>query len=115
MGPSGPATSLRGNICWVLDHVAGGEGRGEGESGRWGSGVEGESGEVLGSVGELDEGEGEGWWGGRQGGGSYAGSNSGGAEGHDRWLVEEEPFGLGGKVHRMTSWVEQFLHRDGLL
>ena len=44
--------------------VAVGEGRGKGESGRWGSGVEGESGEVLGSVGELDEGEGEGWWGG---------------------------------------------------
>ena len=58
VGPSGPATSLRGNMCWVRDHVAGGEGRGEGESGRWGSGVEGESGEVLGSVGVLDEGEG---------------------------------------------------------
>ena len=34
------------------------EGRGKGELGRWGSGVEGESGEVLGSVGVLDEGEG---------------------------------------------------------
>ena len=56
---------LRGNICWVRDHVAGGEGRGEGESGRWGSGIEGESGEILGSVGKLDEGEGEGWQGGR--------------------------------------------------
>ena len=42
VGPSGPTTFLRGNICWVLDPVAGGEGRGEGESG-----------EVLGSVGEL--------------------------------------------------------------
>ena len=37
---------------------------GEGESGRWGSGVEGESGEVSRPVGELDEGEGEGWQGG---------------------------------------------------
>ena len=44
--------------------VAVGEGRRKGESGRWESGVEGESGEVFGSVGELDEGEGEGWWGG---------------------------------------------------
>ena len=41
-------------------HVADREGRGEGESGRWGSRVEGESGEVSESVGELDEGEGEG-------------------------------------------------------
>ena len=55
--PSGPATSLRGNMC-----VAGGTGRGEGELGRSGSGVEGESGEVSESVGELNEGEGEGWW-----------------------------------------------------
>ena len=72
MGPSGPATSLRGNICWVCDRVVGGEGRGEGESGRWGSRVEGESGEVL----ELDEGDGEGWGGGRYRGGLSAGSNS---------------------------------------
>ena len=55
---------LRGNMCWIHDHVSGGEGSGEGESGRWGSGVEGESGEVSVPVGELDEGEGEGWWGG---------------------------------------------------
>ena len=46
--------------------MAGGKGSGEGESGRWGRvrvrvGVEGESGEVSGPVGELDEGEGEGW------------------------------------------------------
>ena len=61
VGPSGPATSLRGNMCWVPDPVAGGEGSGDGESGRWGSGVEGESGEVSRPVGELDEGEGEGW------------------------------------------------------
>ena len=38
-----------------------GGGRGEGESGRWGSRVEGDSGEVSRPVGELDEGEGEGW------------------------------------------------------
>ena len=44
---------LSGETCWVCDHVAGGEGRGEGELGRWGNGVEGESGEVLGSVGKL--------------------------------------------------------------
>ena len=44
---------LSGETCWVRDRVAGGEGRGEGELGRWGSGVEGESGEVLGSVGKL--------------------------------------------------------------
>ena len=65
MGSSGPDTSLRGNIHWVRDPAARGEGRGEGESGRWSSRVEGESGEVLGSVGELDEGEGESWRGGR--------------------------------------------------
>ena len=41
------------------------------------------------------------------------GSNSRGAEGRDQQLVEEEPFCLGGKVHRRTSWVEQFLHREG--
>ena len=51
---------LRGNICWVRDHVAGREGRGS-----QGDGVAGESGEVLGSIGELDEGEGESWRGGR--------------------------------------------------
>ena len=39
------------------------------------------------------------------------GSNSSGAEGCSLWLVEEEPFCLGGKVHRKTSWVEQALHR----
>ena len=61
-GPSGPATSLGGNMCWVHDCVAGGGGYGE--SGRWGSGAEGESGEVSGPVGELDEGEGEGQRGG---------------------------------------------------
>ena len=42
-------------------------------------------------------------------------SNSGDAEGRDGRLVEEEPFCLGGKVHRRTSWVEQALHREGLL
>ena len=47
VGPSGPATSLRGS-CWVHDRVAVGEGRGEGESGRWSSGVEGESERFLG-------------------------------------------------------------------
>ena len=49
VGPSGPATSLRGNMYCVGDRVAG---------------VEGESREVLGPGGELDEGEGEGWQGG---------------------------------------------------
>ena len=49
---------LSGEACWVRDHVAGEEGSGEGESGRWGSGVEGGSEEVSESVGELD---GEGW------------------------------------------------------
>ena len=43
------------------------------------------------------------------------GLNCSGAEDHDRWLVEEEPFCLGGKVHRRTSWVEQAWHREGLL
>ena len=42
-----------------------GEGREEGESGRWGSRVEGESREVSESVGELHEGGREGWQGGR--------------------------------------------------
>ena len=38
------------------------------------------------------------------------------AEGGGLWLVEEEePFCLGDKVHRRTSWVEQTLHREGLL
>ena len=37
-------------------------------------------------------------------------------EGRGLQLVEEEePFCLGGKVHRRTSWVEQALHREGLL
>ena len=77
---------------------------------------EGESGEVSVSVDELDEGEGEGRRGGGYGGGSSAGSNSGGAEGCGLWLVEEEePFCLGGKVRRRTSWVEQAWHREGLL
>ena len=44
------------------------------------------------------------------------GSNSGGAEGCGLLLVEEEePFCLGGKVHRRTLWVEQAWHREGLL
>ena len=38
------------------------------------------------------------------------------AEGCGLWLVEEEePFCLGGKVHRRTSWVEQAWHREDLL
>ena len=41
-------------------------------------------------------------------------SNSRGVESHHRQLIEE-PFCLGGKVHRRTSWVEQALHREGLL
>ena len=54
VGPSGPATSLRGNVLGTdHDRVAGGEGSGERESG-----------EVSGPAGELDEGEREGWWGG---------------------------------------------------
>ena len=53
-------------MCWVHDRVLGGRGgSGEGESGKWDSRAEGESGEVLVPVGELDEGEGEG----RRGGG----------------------------------------------
>ena len=32
-GPSGPATSLRGNMCWVGDRVAGARGRGRGSRG----------------------------------------------------------------------------------
>ena len=39
-----------------------------------------------------------------------------GAEGRGLRLVkEEEPFCLGGKAHRRTSWVEQALRREGLL
>ena len=75
--------------------MAGGKGSGEGESGRWGSGVEGESGEVSGPVGELDEGEGEGW---REVVGRERAPPRG-AEGRGLRLVEEEePFCLGGKV-----------------
>ena len=56
---------LSGETCvGYVTMWGGGERSGEGESGRWGSGVYGESGDVLGSAGELDEGEGEGWWGG---------------------------------------------------
>ena len=43
------------------------------------------------------------------------GLNSEGAEVHDQPLVEEELFCLWGKVHRRTSWVEQALHKEGLL
>ena len=42
---------LSGEMCWVCDHVAGGEGSGEEDSGRWGSGVKEESGEVSRPVG----------------------------------------------------------------
>ena len=79
--------------------------------------MEGESGEVSGPVGELDEGEGEGWRvAGREGSRLWVELRGAGAEGHGLWLVdEEEPFYLGGKVHRRTSWVEQALHREGLL
>ena len=49
-------------------------------------------------------------------GDSSLGLNSRGVEGHCLRLVEEEePFCLGGKVHSRTSWVEQALHREGLL
>ena len=37
------------------------------------------------------------------------------SEGRGLQLVEEEPFCLGGKMHRRTLWVEQALHREGLL
>ena len=40
---------LSGEMCWVHDCTAGEEGRREGESGRWGSRVEGESGEFQAS------------------------------------------------------------------
>ena len=44
------------------------------------------------------------------------GSNSSGADGRNRWLVEEEePFCLGDKVHRRTLWVEEASRREGLL
>ena len=67
----------------------------------------------MGPRGELDEGEGEGR---RVGRGFVPGLNSGGVEGQGLRLVEEEePFCLGGKVHRKTSWVEQAWHREGLL
>ena len=95
---------LSGETCWVCDRVAEGEGRGEGELGRWGSGVEAESGEISGPVGELGRRGLAGW---RAGRGSSTGSNSAGAEGCGPWLAEEEePFCLGGKVYRRTSWVE---------
>ena len=40
VGPSGPATPLRGNMCWECDHVAG-VGRKEGGEGSQGDGVAG--------------------------------------------------------------------------
>ena len=44
------------------------------------------------------------------------GQSPGGAEGLGLRLPEkEEPFCLGGKVHRRTSWVEQALYWEGLL
>ena len=64
-GPLVPPPLL-GETCLVCDHVAAGEGRGEGELEEWGNRVDRDSGEVSESVGELDEGEGKGW----QGGGS---------------------------------------------
>ena len=67
----------------------------------------------MGPRGELDEGEGEGR---RVGRAFVPGLNSGGVEGQGLRLVEEEePFCLGGKVHRKTSWMEQAWHREGLL
>ena len=51
---------------------------------------------------------------GREGVRPSVGSNSGGAEGL-RLVEEEEPFCLGGKVHRRTLWVEQAWPREGLL
>ena len=53
---------------------------------------------------------------GREGSRLWVELRGAGAEGHGLWLVdEEEPFYLGGKVHRRTSWVEQALYREGLL
>ena len=78
--------------------------------------MEAESGEVE-PVGEVDEGEGEGWRvAGGEGARLWVGLRGAGTEGHDLWLVgEKEPFCLGGKVHRRTSWVEQALYWEGLL
>ena len=46
---------LLGETCLLRDHVAGGQGRGEGELDEWGNGVDGDSGEVSESVGEFGE------------------------------------------------------------
>ena len=62
-GPSGPATSLRGNMCWVHDCVAG-VGWRIGGVGEMGSQGQGGVRRGLGPVGVLDEEEGEGWLGG---------------------------------------------------
>ena len=87
-----------------------------GELGRGGSGVEGASGEVSGQVGELDEGEGEGWRvAGREGARPRVELLGRVRKVSDLRLVEEEPICLGGKLHRRTSWVERALHREGLL
>ena len=43
------------------------------------------------------------------------GLNSRSVDGSYWQSVGEEPFCLGGKVHRRTSWVEQAWHREGLL
>ena len=53
-GPLVPPPLL-GETCLVRDHLAAGEGRGEGELEEWGSGVEKDSGEVAKSVGEFSE------------------------------------------------------------
>ena len=58
VGPSGPAVlpPLSGETCWV--HDRGGEvGGGGAASGRWGSRVEADSGEVSGPVGEWMKGK----------------------------------------------------------
>ena len=71
--------------------------------------------EVSGPVGELDEGEGEGWRVAGREGLSVGRTPGAGAEGLSLRLIEEEPICLGGKVHTRISWVELVLHRDGLL
>lgn len=70
VGHSGPATSLRGERVGYQAVWQRGKERVEGELGRWGSGVEGESERVSGPVGELGRRGLAGW---RAGRGSSAG------------------------------------------
>lgn len=72
MWPSSSATSIKGNVCWVRDHVVGSKGRGEGGLGECGEGASEEAPEL---------GEESGYVGRRPGGGGGGNEGMSGMEG----------------------------------